>query len=216
MKNIAIYGMGGFGREVACLIRSINAISPTWNLLGFFDDGKNIGEFCDYGKCLGGIAELNAWSQELSIVVAIGKPSILMNIVKKISNPNVVFPNLFAPDVCWYDKEAVTFGKGNIISRKCQFSCNIKIGDFNVFNYDIGIGHDSVLGNFNSLMTSTKIAGNVNIGDMNYFGVNSVVLQGITLGNNITLAAGSVAMRRLKDGYTFIGIPANAWQLTKK
>ena len=39
MKDIAIYGFGGFGREVACVIQAINEIEPTWNLVGFFDDG---------------------------------------------------------------------------------------------------------------------------------------------------------------------------------
>jgi len=32
MKDIAIYGAGGFGREVACLINKINEVNPTWNL----------------------------------------------------------------------------------------------------------------------------------------------------------------------------------------
>ena len=42
MKDIAIYGAGGFGREVACMIKHINesADEPIWNLVGFFDDGK--------------------------------------------------------------------------------------------------------------------------------------------------------------------------------
>ena len=38
MKDIAIYGAGGFGREVACLLRRINEQAPKWNLIGFFDD----------------------------------------------------------------------------------------------------------------------------------------------------------------------------------
>ena len=37
MKDIAIYGAGGFGKEVACLIKRINEQEPTWNLIGFFD-----------------------------------------------------------------------------------------------------------------------------------------------------------------------------------
>ena len=38
MKEIAIYGAGGFGREVACLINRINEVEPAWNLVGFFDE----------------------------------------------------------------------------------------------------------------------------------------------------------------------------------
>ena len=55
MKKIAVYGAGGFGREVACMLRHINNIIPTWDLLGFFDDGKIIGYETGYGKILGGL-----------------------------------------------------------------------------------------------------------------------------------------------------------------
>lgn len=42
VKDIAIFGAGGFGREVACLLRKINAVEPTWNFVGFYDDGLEI------------------------------------------------------------------------------------------------------------------------------------------------------------------------------
>lgn len=34
-EKIAVYGAGGFGREVACMLRHINNITPTWDLVGF-------------------------------------------------------------------------------------------------------------------------------------------------------------------------------------
>ena len=43
MKNIAIYGAGGFGREVSCMLNIINQCESRWNLIGFFDDTKPIG-----------------------------------------------------------------------------------------------------------------------------------------------------------------------------
>ena len=39
MKEIAIYGAGGCGREVACIIELINQEKRVWNFIGFFDDG---------------------------------------------------------------------------------------------------------------------------------------------------------------------------------
>ena len=38
MKKIAIFGAGGFGREVKWLIDDINEIQPNWEFIGFFDD----------------------------------------------------------------------------------------------------------------------------------------------------------------------------------
>ena len=40
MNDIAIYGAGGFGCEVACLIKRINEKEPTWNFIGFFYDNE--------------------------------------------------------------------------------------------------------------------------------------------------------------------------------
>ena len=51
MRDIAIYGAGGFGREIACLIKEINGVEPTWNLIGFFDDGKEFGIFREF-ECI--------------------------------------------------------------------------------------------------------------------------------------------------------------------
>ena len=54
MKKIAIYGAGGFGREVACLLNKINEVKLTWELIGFFDDGLAIGtEVSHFGNVLG-------------------------------------------------------------------------------------------------------------------------------------------------------------------
>ena len=53
MKDIAIYGFGGFGREIACVINAINQVTPTWNFIGYFDDGHSVGEANKYGRVLG-------------------------------------------------------------------------------------------------------------------------------------------------------------------
>ena len=44
LKQIAIFGAGGFGMEVAMLVEHINEAKPTWDLIGFFDDGEPKGE----------------------------------------------------------------------------------------------------------------------------------------------------------------------------
>ena len=49
MRDIAIYGAGGLGREIACVLKKINMVTPTWNLLGFFDDGLEVGTKNEYG-----------------------------------------------------------------------------------------------------------------------------------------------------------------------
>lgn len=209
MKDIAIYGAGGFGREVACLIKHINRKSEEWNFIGFFDDGKEVGTSNEYGIILGGINELNNWEKPLAIALAIGSPKIVSNIVGKINNPLVEYPNLFAPDILLVDADNVSFGKGNIVSYGCLFSCNVHVGDFNIFNGFITVGHDALIGNFNSFMPAVRISGEVKIGERNFFGVSSVVLQQIKIGNDTVIGGNSIVIRKTKDGNTYVGNPAS-------
>lgn len=210
MKDIAIYGAGGFGREVACLIQRINNISSTWNLIGFFDDdpklkGKMISH---YGPCLGGIDELNAHSEPLSVTISVGNPSVVRTIVEKIINPKVEFPNLIGKSFYIVDKDTFNIGKGNIIQGPGAASCDVAIGDFNVLNGEVVLGHDVRIGSYNTFMPSSHISGEVQIGDGNFFGVNCVVLQQLKIGNNVRLGAGSTLMTKPKDGNLYIGVPA--------
>ena len=212
MKDIAIFGAGGFGREVACLINSINKHiereEDSWNLIGFFDDVKEKGFKTEYGEVLGGVAELNLWTTPIAIAIGIGSPRAVKAISGKITNKNVSFPNLISPDVTFYDKNSVKFGKGNIVCSQCLISCNVKIGDFNIFNNFITVGHDVVIADYNSIMPAARISGNVSLGECNFIGVASIVLQTMKIGNNTTIGAGSVIMRKTKDGCTYVGNPA--------
>jgi len=214
MKQIAIYGAGGFGREVACLLNKINEVEPTWELVGFFDDGIEIGkEVSHFGKTLGGIDELNAWPTELSVAFTIGNPQMVEKLVSKVTNENVQFPNIIAPTVYFADPETFKIGKGNIIQKHCSFSCDVTIGDFNVMDGADVFGHDDVVGNFNTFMPAMRISGEVTIGDGNFFGVGSIILQQVRVGNGIRLGAASVLMRKPKDGHLYMGNPAKKTDL---
>lgn len=211
-RDIAIYGAGGFGLEIACLIRQINEIKPTWNLIGFFDDDSKVMDN-KYGKLLGDLKVINIWEKPLSVVLAIANPSHLENLSLNIINPLVEFPNIFAPNVIIFDKEYFTIGKGNIISFGCRLSYGVKIGNFNLLNGAVSVGHYVDLGNYNVIQPSVRILGDCSVGNSNFFGVHSIVLQGVNIGNNTRLGVLSVAMRNTKDNSTYFGNPAKKMKL---
>lgn len=209
MKDIVIFGAGGLGREVACLIKRINAVQPEWNLLGFYDDGVEVGVRNEYGAVLGNVQDLTAYDKEVAVAIAIGSPKTVKMIVEKLSeNKNLQYPNLISPDFSISDPDNYNMGYGNIIQRNCTISCNVHLGNFNILNTGIGLGHDVKVGNYNSFMPAVKISGEVTMGDCNFFGVGSVVLQQLKVGNGIKLGAGSVLMRNAKDDILYLGNPA--------
>lgn len=213
MKDIAIFGAGGFGKEVACLIDLINqkcdADDEKYHFIGFFDDevekGKQISR---YGNVLGGMVELNEWEMPLCICIAIGNPSSLKAVQQRIINPRVSFPNLIHPDFKVADEHTFLIGRGNIIQGDCYVSCDVKIGSFNVLNGSVVIGHDTNVGDYNVIMPNIRISGEVSIGDCNLFGVGSIILQQLKIGTGVRLGAGAVLMTKPKNGGTYIGNPA--------
>lgn len=209
MKKLAIYGAGGFGREIACLINHINMHQPTWDFIGFFDDGIPAGTAVgNYGCVIGGLQELNNWSDELSIVFSIADPHILHKVFIKIENDKLKFPNIVAPNVLFLDKETVQMGIGNIIFFGCKISCDVKIGNFNLLNGTASLGHDVVLGDFNVIGPMVRLSGSTIVGNQNFFGVQSIVHQGIKIGNNTKIGACSYVLRKTVDGALYFGNPA--------
>lgn len=208
MNDLFIYGFGGFGREIASIIQSINKINPEWNILGFIDDGVPVGTQNKYGNVVGTRDFLNNYNKPVAVVMAIATPRILELVIPKITNPLVYFPNIIAPTVLFFDRDTLSMGRGNVLCHNCRLSCDVSLGDFNLLNGAVSLGHDVKIGNYNVMQPETRISGETSIGNINFFGVRSLVLQGLAVGNNTRIGTGSVIMRKTKDGMTYFGNPA--------
>lgn len=208
MKDLAIYGAGGCGKETYLLIKRINEANPQWNVIGFYDRMYEKGYDNGYGKVIGGLEELNAVDKELALVIAMGDSRVTKVIVSSINNDNIYYPNIIANTVYFADRSSVEIGKGNIIGQNCRFSCDIKVGDFNLFNGAVALGHDVNIGSYNSIMPGVRVSGYVDIGDETLLGVGSIIVQNLKIGNGTRIGAGAVLMTKPKAGCLYMGNPA--------
>lgn len=210
MKDIAIYGAGGLGRETACLVRQINAASaePRWRLIGFFDDAVEPGARLQYGPCLGGLDALNAWDTPLDVAMAIASPAVLRRLTSAVTNRQVDFPNIIAPTVLMLDEGSLGMGRGNIIANRCLLSCNVRLGDFNILDGSVTLGHEAAMGSHNVVMRSVNICGGVTMGDDNFLGIGSIVLQYLTVGSRVSLSRTSVLASDAAEPGLYVGNPA--------
>ncbi|MBD5356164.1 MAG: acetyltransferase [Bacteroides sp.] len=214
MRDIAIYGAGGFGREVACMINKINnTAQPIWKLIGFFDDGKEPdAAVSHFGKVLGGLETLNNWSSPLCVALCFGNPNTVRNVRDRLTNPNLEFPNLIDPSFSIADPETFSIGLGNIIKGDCHVTTNVKIGNFNLLNGYVAIGHDVSIGDFNAIMPGARISGEVKIGNQNLLGADCFIKQLIKIGSHVTISPLSALLTKPKDGMTYIGNPAKIFK----
>lgn len=209
VQDIAIYGAGGLGREVAAMMKYYNMPEIKWHLVGFFDDGVVPGTaVSSFGEVLGGIDVLNSWPTPLSVALAFGNPRIINIVRKKIINPNISFPNLISPDFLSTDPATFEIGEGNIIQGHMEVTTDVEIGSFNLFNGNIVLGHDVKVGDYNVFMPGTRISGEVTIGNECQFGTMSFVRQQLRVGDGVKLGPLSPLLTKPKPHSIYIGNPA--------
>lgn len=214
MKDIAIYGAGGFGRETASCLKCFFPEDEPHHLVGFFDDGVEKGaEIGYFGLCLGGIDELNAWPTHLDIALCFGDGDIKRKVYEKITNPNISFPNLIHRSFEISDKQTFNIGKGNIITGDCGVTTNVTFGNFNLLNGDVHFGHDCRVGDFNVFMPGSRISGEVTIGNRCLFGAISFVKQQLTIGDGVHLGPLSALLTKPRQDATYIGNPAKRFRI---
>ncbi|MBS1680084.1 MAG: acetyltransferase [Bacteroidetes bacterium] len=209
MKNkIAIYGAGGFGREMLLMISQINEVTPTWDLVGFFDDGIPKNETVEGSMVLGGIHELNSFPSSISLCVAVADPLTRKQLVSKITNKNIEFPVLAHPSSMLGDQLKNKFGKGSIVTAGAILTTGISIGDFAIINLSTTIGHDVCVGDFCTVMPACSISGNISIGACCLLGTGSRLIQGVKIGQSCIIGAGSVVTKSFASDKKIMGVPA--------
>lgn len=206
MKEIAIIGAGGFGREVKMLIDQINQKEKQYEIIGFFDD-KPYSEKINGLDYLGKLEDINKWNSQLSIAVAIGDPKTKKKIVESITNSNIDFPNIIHPNVLIGD-DSVSLGKGNIICAGVIITVNIQIDDFVILNLSCTVGHDTVINSYSSFMPSINVSGEVHIEEGVYVGTGAKIINQLSIGQYTIVGAGAVVSKSLPEKCTAVGIPA--------
>ncbi len=207
MKDIAIIGAGGFGREVKMLIDQINKIDSTYNFLGYFDDGHEVGKLINGFPVLGCVEDINKIEKELAIVSAIGLPSLKRKLLEKISNKLIWYPTLIHPNVM-KGEDDVTIGEGTIICAGNIITVNINIGNHVIFNLGCTVGHDTIIKDFCSFMPAVNVSGEVVIESEVYVGTGAKIINQLSVGEKTIVGAGAVVYKSLPANCTAVGIPA--------
>ncbi len=204
MADLAIFGCGGFAREVAQVIRDINAVTPTWTLLGFIDDdvGKH-GSTVAGLPVLGGAEWLEAHA-EVSCSIGVGSPAAKRKIVSRLRRTQ--FATLVHPRA-WVG-ERVALGTGSIVCAHAAATCDITIGAHSIVNLSATIGHDARIGDYATLAPSVNISGYAQVGEGCDLGTGVALIPGAKVGAWSIVGAGSVVVSDLPENVTAVGAPA--------
>lgn len=208
-KKIAIYGAGGFAREVLQVIRDINTHHGTdiWNPLGYLVDKEYITPNPINGLPILGSSD---WLQENSdslLIIALGSPALRRRVHEDIK---AISSNQFAKIIhprAWIGDD-VEIGEGSVICAGALITTNIHIGQHVHVNIGATIGHDAHLDEYVTLNPSVNISGNVRVSAGSEVGTGSVVIPYAHIGEWSIIGAGSVVTKALPANITAVGTPA--------
>ena len=220
LEPLVIYGAGGHAREIADLVRDINADERRWELAGFAcdDPGRWGGTLADL-PVLGG-AEWVRTRPEVRVAVAIGSPAARRSVVQALSVPRERFPVLRHPGAVV--SRRAELGAGVTIAAGCIVTVDVRLGDFVLLNRGSGVSHDCRLGDFATLAPGAQVAGAVTLGSGCDIGIGAAIIQGLSVGDWTVVGAGAAVVASLPANCTAVGVPArvikqhpNGWQLTR-
>ncbi len=192
LTRYAIYGAGGFGKEVKGMLDHMKQDGLPLLFAGYLDDYKK---------------ELDIAADSFDdVLFAIARPEIRESVVKKMEHKNLSFSSLISKDI--FIHPSVVIGRGSIICPGVRFTVDISIGEFVIINLNATIGHDVRVGDYCSIMPSANISGNVSLGKGVLVGSGATILQGLTIGEDAVIGAGAIVTHSVPARVTVMGVQA--------
>lgn len=213
-QQYAIYGCGGFGREVLPLVRHLTGLNDDFNkkssIIFVSDVEEEISTEINEVQVISFNELINRYNT-CQVIVAIGDARHRRKMVLKCESAGLVPSSIFASTMRQLSN--VTVGPGAIFCDFTMATSNIKIGSHfhaNIYSY---IAHDCIIGDFVTLAPRVCINGNVIVEDDVYIGTGAILKQGtkekpLVIGRGALIGMGAVVTKDVPPGVVVIGNPA--------
>lgn len=101
----------------------------------------------------------------------------------------------------------VQMGKGTTVMAGAVVGCGTHIGEHCIINTGATVDHACVLGDFVHISPGAHLGGEVRVGNGGWLGIGSCVKNGISICGDVTVGAGSVVVKEIKEAGTYLGVP---------
>ena len=213
--QIAIYGAGGFAREVAWLVQECNTGAELYEVVCFIDDDETTHGSILNGIPIMGLEEVCSLFPSARVVGGVGSPRTRQRLMEKAAAAGLGFESIIHPRV--ERSRWIQIGSGTVICAGNILTTNIVIGQHVQINPGCTIGHDVVIGDYTTLTPGVHISGYVHLGKRVYVGTGAVIINGtqsspIVIGDDVVIGAGACVTKSILEGLTVVGVPAKPIQ----
>jgi sugar O-acyltransferase (sialic acid O-acetyltransferase NeuD family) len=208
LRRLVLVGAGGLARETADLVAAINAVEPTWDVLGFVDDDPRLeGELVAGLLVLGPVAL--APSLDAAVAVCTASPRVGCSrpgLVERIGLPDAARPSLVHPSASL--SRSTTLGPGCIVLAGVVATAQVSLGAHVVAMPRVVLTHDDVVGDHATLASGVCLGGDVQVAREAYLGAGALVREGLTIGPAALVGMGAVVLDDVPGGEVWAGVPA--------
>lgn len=197
---VAIFGTGGFAREVACLLHDLGRGDQ---IVAFHEPDEVYRPRELLGVAVQPQSAFHPGKQRA--IVGIGNPASRQKVVGELP-AETVFDTLIHPTAVM--SQWVEVGAGSVICAGCVLTCQISIGEHCHLNLNTTVGHDCTFGDFCTVAPGTNISGNCEFGNRVDVGTQASFRQHVRICDDAVIGMGTVVVKDIAEAGTYVGVPA--------
>ncbi|MGG0249781.1 acetyltransferase [Peribacillus frigoritolerans] len=202
MENLLILGAGGHGKVVS----EIAFLTNHWGNIAFLDDCDDLKEVLGF-PVIGKLGDYNSFKKEYQYAfVAIGNNKLRIKWIERLSREGYIMATLIHP-FSSISKTSI-LGAGTVVMAGAVINPNTNIGIGCIINTSSSIDHDCLLEAGVHISPGVNIGGTVTLNKCSWACIGSSVINNITIGSNVIVAAGAVVNKNVPDNVMVAGVPA--------
>lgn len=212
--------MGGYGNGTVVLstIEDINAVKPTWEVLGFLNDNetKPINGYPVLGKIDYETVQKYIFDNDVYFFYSLISVKFNFKFLDKLYDlkiPTERFATIIHPTAVISKFSKI--GNGTCIQPFVSVGPNTVIGNHVQIYAQVLVGHGAKLDDYSYIANNACIGASVHLMEGAYLGTNATTLERVKLGKWSLAGVAAVVLRDVPDFTKVVGNPARVIGTTK-
>lgn len=209
MRELLLVGASGFARETAEAVRALNALEPTWSLLGFLDDDP-----ARHGTSVNGLPVLGPIERvhdhpEAAVVLCTGRPDSYGSrrmIAERLGLDDDRYATIVHPSA--NVGASCRVGAGSVLLGHVDLTADVVVGRHVEVMPHVVLTHDVRVEDYATIASGVLAAGACRIRTGAYVGSGVRMREGISIGERSLIGMGALVTRDVPAERLWYGSPA--------